>query len=59
MNGDIEIGNKKICFKVIEDTYEIDLKSKTARSMPKITITHLHPNTWQKMSVKYLCNSNI
>lgn len=53
MNGDFEIGGKKICFKDIEDTYAIDVNSKTARSMPKITKTHLNPNTWQKMSVKY------
>jgi len=53
MNGDFEIGNKKIYFQDIKDTFEIDVNNKTARSMPKITPIHLHPNTWQKMSVKY------
>lgn len=53
LNSDIVIGNKKICFQDIKDTFTIDVNSKTARSMPKITTTHLHPNTWQKMSVKF------
>lgn len=46
MNGDIEIGSKKTCFKDIDDTYAIDVNSKTARSVPEITVTHLNPNTW-------------
>ncbi|KAF0700932.1 THAP-type domain-containing protein, partial [Aphis craccivora] len=53
LNGDIEIDKKKICLQDIKDTFTIDVNSKTARSMPKITTTHLYPNTWQKMSVKF------
>ncbi|KAF0753135.1 Uncharacterized protein FWK35_00012468, partial [Aphis craccivora] len=49
LNGDIEIGKKKICFQDIKDTFPIDVNSKTACSMPKIT-THLYPNTCKSVS---------
>jgi len=52
LNGDIKLKNKIITLRDIKDTFNIDIISNKARSMPKITSTHLQPNAWQKMSVK-------
>jgi len=52
LNGDIQINNKKIVFKDIIQTYEIDTKNSKARSMCKISSIHLNPNPFQKMSCK-------
>lgn len=52
LSGDFKIGNKVVSIYDIKKTYEIDNQSTTARSMTKITPTHLAPNPFQKMSCK-------
>jgi len=52
LDGNIKIENKLISFKDIKKSYEIDLKSNTARAMCKITPAHIAPNAFQKMSCK-------
>lgn len=53
LSGDIKIGiNTIVSIKDIQKTYEIDIKSTTARSMTKITPAHLFLNPFQKMSCK-------
>lgn len=52
LNGDIQIKNKKIVFKDVIKTYELDSLSTKARAMCKISPSHLHPNPFQKMSCK-------
>lgn len=52
LNGDFKFDNTKVAtMKDIKKTYEIDIKNKS-RAMPKITPTHLAPNSFQKMSCK-------
>lgn len=51
LSGDFEIDSSIISFKDIRKTYETDIKN-TARAMPKITPTHLSPNTFQKIKCK-------
>ncbi|KAF0704195.1 THAP-type domain-containing protein, partial [Aphis craccivora] len=52
LDGNIKIENKLISFKDIKKSYEIDLKSNTARAMCKITPAHIAPNAFKKMSCK-------
>jgi hypothetical protein len=52
LNVNIQFGNKIISFDDVKKTYEIDSNSSTARAMCKMTIAHLAPNTFQKMSCK-------
>lgn len=52
LNGDIEIKNKKIVFKDIIRTYELDSKCTKARAMCKISPIHLNSNPFEKMSCK-------
>lgn len=47
------VNKKEISWCDIEKTFELDQKSKITRCMLKITPTHLHPNAFQKMRVKY------
>lgn len=44
--------NKVVNFKDVKDTYEIDTKSSTGRSLMKITEAHINPDSFQKMSCK-------
>nr|CAH7733463.1 unnamed protein product [Callosobruchus chinensis] len=48
-----KINGHLICWLDIIKTFEIDRKSKTTRALTKITETHLNPNSFQKMRVKY------
>ncbi|KAL4085131.1 hypothetical protein QTP88_027423 [Uroleucon formosanum] len=43
---------KEVSFKDLKDTYEIDKKSSTSRSLLHITDAHIHPGPFQKMSCK-------
>jgi len=52
LDGNIKIENKLISFSDIKRAYEMDIKSKTARAMCKITPAHIAPNAFQKMSCK-------
>lgn len=51
LNGDYILDGGKICFSDIKRAYEID-RPAAARSLIKITEAHIHPNAFQKMSVK-------
>jgi len=43
---------KEVSFKDLKDTYDIDKKSSTSRSLLHITDAHIHPGPFQKMSCK-------
>lgn len=53
LNSDFVINEKLISFKVIENVYQIDKISTTGKVLTKLTDVHIHPNNFQKMSVKY------
>lgn len=42
-----------VSWKDVIDTYKIDQKSSTTKAMVKITNTHMNPNNFQRMRVKY------
>lgn len=44
---------KTICYSDIKDTYYIDKKNLKSRALLKITDTHINPNSFQKMRVKF------
>lgn len=48
----IDQDGNTVSFEDIRLTYKIDIKSTTARAMPKITPAHLNPNPFQKMTCK-------
>lgn len=47
------VNDNAVAWRDITETYEIDQKSGTTRTMPKITSIHVAPTTFQKMRVKY------
>lgn len=52
LNGNFEYDGKIISFQDITETYNLDIRSTTARMLTKITDAHINPNTFQKMSCK-------
>lgn len=52
MTNNFIIGGKEMSFQDIVNTYDIDKKSESSRSLTKLTDCHLNPNSFQKMSVR-------
>lgn len=52
LNGDYDFEENKITLRDVRSTYDIDIKSKGARALIKITPAHLNPNPFQKLSCK-------
>lgn len=52
LTGDFILDDERISLKDIKQCYAIDRKAMGARTLLKITPTHLEPNPFQKLSVK-------
>lgn len=52
LSGNFNLNGKIITFEDIRKTYQIDQKNKKSRMLPKLTDSHLQPDTFQKMNVK-------
>lgn len=48
----VQPDGQEICWKYIKDFYEHD-KNYPVRAAPKLTKSHIHPNNFEKMKVKY------
>lgn len=49
----IVVNGRRVSWNDIVETYSIDKKSMTARTLIKINDSHIRPNTFEKMRVKY------
>lgn len=50
---EFRVNEKTVNWKDVSNTFEIDQKSLSARSLLRITHKHIWPNTFEKMRVKY------
>ncbi|XP_031358890.1 uncharacterized protein LOC116182497 [Photinus pyralis] len=47
------VNDKEVTWKDVCAAYEEDLKSTTTKAMPKLTPSHINPNNFERMRVKY------
>lgn len=52
IDNDFKLQDKYIKFSDIKKIYDLDIHSSTGRSLPKLTESHLNPNSFEKMNVK-------
>ncbi|KAB0803465.1 hypothetical protein PPYR_00435 [Photinus pyralis] len=52
LDGDFLYEGNRVSFNDIKEVFNIDARSKTGKSLPKLTNIHMNPNAFQKMHVK-------